>query len=61
MIGPLSLAARLMDVSETMIYCYDEPGMVHTTMQKVTDFLIDYIKAYRAAGADGVVMAECAP
>ena len=57
-IGPFSLAGRLMDVSEIMIYCYDEPDMVHTVMDKVTTFLIDYCKAYRAAGANGVAIAE---
>ena len=58
MIGPFSLAARLLDVSEIMIDCYDEPDMVHTVMKKATAFLIDYARAYRAAGADGIVMAE---
>ncbi|MBQ9785759.1 MAG: uroporphyrinogen decarboxylase family protein [Clostridia bacterium] len=58
MIGPFSLAARLLDVSEIMIDCYDEPDMVHTVMQKATAFLIDYARAYREAGADGIVMAE---
>ncbi len=57
-IGPFSLAARLMDVSEAMIYCYDEPDMVHCTMRKVTEFLIAYIKEYKKVGADGVVIAE---
>lgn len=57
-IGPYSLAGRLMDVSEAMIYCYEEPDMVHMVMRKVTDFLIAYCKAYREAGADGVVIAE---
>lgn len=57
-IGPFSLAGRLMDVSEIMINCYDEPEMVEVTMEKTTQFLIEYIKAYKAAGADGVVMAE---
>ncbi|MGL5513291.1 MAG: uroporphyrinogen decarboxylase family protein [Sporomusa sp.] len=57
-IGPFSLAARLMDVSETMLYCYDEPDMVHKIMDKVTGFLIDYIKAYKDVGANGVVIAE---
>lgn len=57
-IGPFSLAGRLMDVSEIMINCYDEPEMVEATMEKTTEFLIEYIKAYKAAGADGVVMAE---
>lgn len=57
-IGPYSLAGRLMDVSEAMIYCYEEPDMVHTVMEKVTDFLIAYCRAYEAAGANGVVIAE---
>ena len=57
-IGPFSLAARLMDVSEAMIYCYDEPDMVQCVMQKVTDFLIAYIQEYKRIGADGVVIAE---
>lgn len=57
-IGPFSLAGRLMDVSEAMIYCYDEPDMVHTVLEKVSDFLIKYINAYKAVGANGVLMAE---
>ncbi len=57
-IGPFSLAGRLMDVSEAMINCYTEPEMVHTTLEKVTQFLITYIKAYKNAGANGIVMAE---
>jgi len=57
-IGPYSLAGRLMDVSEVMILCYDEPDMVHTVMEKCTAFLIDYCHAFRQAGADGIVIAE---
>ena len=57
-IGPYSLAGRLMDVSEIMINCYEEPEMVHITLEKVTEFLINYIKAYKAVGAYGVVIAE---
>ncbi len=57
-IGPFSLAGRLMDVSEAMIYCYEEPDMVHTVLEKVTEFLIQYINAYKAVGANGVLMAE---
>ena len=57
-IGPYSLAGRLMDVGEAMIYCYEEPDMVHTIMEKTTQFLINYCNAYKAAGANGVVMAE---
>jgi len=57
-IGPFSLAGRLMDVSEIMINCYDEPEMVHVVMEKATEFVIQYCKAYKAVGANGVVIAE---
>lgn len=57
-IGPFSLAGRLLDVSEAMALCYEEPGMVHKVLEKTTAFLIEYIKAYKAVGANGVVMAE---
>ena len=57
-IGPFSLAARLMGVSEAMIGCYEEPELVQTLLEKVTDFSIAYAKAYRDIGADGIVMAE---
>lgn len=58
MIGPFSLAARLFDVSEIMMDCYDDPDMVHLVLEKCTQFLIAYAKAYREVGADGIVMAE---
>ena len=58
MIGPFSLAARLLDVSEIMVDCYDDPDMVHLVLEKATQFLIEYAKAYKAVGANGVVMAE---
>ncbi|MGI6202211.1 MAG: uroporphyrinogen decarboxylase family protein [Eubacteriales bacterium] len=57
-IGPFSLAGRLLDVTEALVYCYTEPDMVHTVMRKVTDFLHKYIDAYKQVGASGVVMAE---
>lgn len=57
-IGPFSLAGRLMDVSEIMILCYEEPEMVHTVMEKVTEFSINYCKAYKKVGANGVMIAE---
>lgn len=57
-IGPFSLAGRLLDVTEAMILCYDEPDMVHTVLEKATEFIIEYINAYKAANADGIVLAE---
>lgn len=57
-IGPYSLAGRLMDVTEIMILCYEEPDLVHTVLRKATRFLIDYCKAYKECGANGIVIAE---
>jgi len=58
MIGPYSLAGRLMDVTEIMYTCYDEPETVHKVLEKATQFLISYGSAMKEAGADGVMMAE---
>ena len=57
-IGPFSLAARLDDVTEVLMDCYDEPEKVHIILEKATEFLIEYCKAFKEAGADGVMMAE---
>ena len=57
-IGPFSLAGRLVDVSEAMILCYEDPEMMHTVLSKATDFLIAYYKEYKKTGVNGVVMAE---
>ncbi len=57
-IGPFSLAGRLMDVTEALVNCYAEPDMVHLVMEKATEFLTGYVLAYREAGAAGVVLAE---
>lgn len=58
MIGPYSLAGRLMDVTEIMYLCFDEPETVHTVLDKVTQYLIQYGQAMKNAGADGIMMAE---
>lgn len=58
MIGPYSLAGRLMDVTEIMYVCYDEPEAVHAVLEKATAYLIRYARAMEQAGADGVVIAE---
>lgn len=57
-IGPYSLAGRLLDMTEIMILCYEEPEMVETVLEKATEFLIKYAKAFKEAGANGVAMAE---
>jgi uroporphyrinogen decarboxylase len=57
-IGPFSLAGRLMDMSEIMVNCYEEPDMVHAALEKTAAFITDYILEFKKAGANGVVMAE---
>lgn len=57
-IGPYSLAGRLMGVSDIMVSCYEEPEVVHTVLSKATTFLNGYIHAFKQAGAHGVIIAE---
>ena len=58
MIGPYPLAGRLMDVTEIMYICFDEPETVHVVLDKATQYLIRYGQAMKDAGADGIMMAE---
>jgi uroporphyrinogen decarboxylase len=57
-IGPFSLAARLVGVSEAMELTVTEPDLMHTLVEKCALFLTNYLKAFRAAGAHGIIMAE---
>jgi len=57
-IGPFSLAGRLVGVSEAMIFCYEEPEMIHEVLSKATEFLIAYINEFKKTGVNGIVMAE---
>lgn len=57
-IGPYSLAGRLLDMTEIMILCRTDPEMVETVLQKATVFLTAYARALKEAGANGIVMAE---
>ena len=58
MIGPFSLAGRLMDVTEALMCCIADPDFVQAVLAKVTPFLTAYARAYKDAGVDGIVMAE---
>lgn len=58
MIGPYSLAARLYDITELMVSAMLEPDIVHMLLEKCIDFLIEYAKAFKNAGADGIIIAE---
>ncbi len=56
--GPFSLAGRLIDVTDIMLMCFDEPEAVELVLKKCTEFLINYVNALKSAGADGVIIAE---
>ena len=57
-IGPYSLAGRLFDMTELMMECFYNPEDVRILLSKATEFIISYIRAFKAAGAAGVIMAE---
>ncbi len=57
-IGPYSLAGRLFDMTELMMECYDNPDDVKLLLEKATAFIKEYVLAFKAVGADGVIMAE---
>ncbi|MBE6631616.1 MAG: methyltransferase [Ruminococcaceae bacterium] len=57
-IGPYSLAGRLFDMTELMMECYDSPDEVKILLSKAGAFIKEYVKAFKEAGADGVIMAE---
>lgn len=57
-IGPFSLAGRLIGMTEIMIDCMVEPDLVHIVLKKVTSFLIDYVEEMKKVGANGIILAE---
>jgi uroporphyrinogen decarboxylase len=57
-IGPFSLAGRLCDMSSIFMKLLNDPGTVHIVLEKCTQFLINYAKAYKMAGTQGIFIAE---
>jgi len=57
-IGPFSLAGRLIGVSEALELSLLDPGLLEILVAKATQFLIDYVDCFRRVGAAGVIMAE---
>lgn len=58
MIGPFSLAGRLIDMNRLMLLSAMEPKTVHALLEKTTQFLVEYAKAFKATGCGGLIMAE---
>ena len=58
LIGPFSLAGRLTEMSKFMLWAAMDPTATHALLEKGTTFLIDYAKAFKAAGCNGIIMAE---
>jgi uroporphyrinogen decarboxylase len=57
-IGPFSLACRLMDMGELMSATRRDPDLVHALLEKSTEFLAAYAGAFKDAGVNGVLIAE---
>ncbi|MBN1319530.1 MAG: uroporphyrinogen decarboxylase family protein [Thermoleophilia bacterium] len=57
-IGPFSLACRLMDMGDLMSATRRDPDLVHALLEKCTAFLVSYASAFKEAGANGVLVAE---
>ncbi len=57
-IGPFSLAGRLYDMSELMMAIYIEPDTIRLLLDKCTAFITEYVRAMKATGINGVIVAE---
>lgn len=58
MIGPFSLAGNLIGLRQAMVSCCETPEMIRVVLEKAALFLISYAKAYKTAGAQGIILAE---
>ncbi|HMK38276.1 MAG TPA: uroporphyrinogen decarboxylase family protein, partial [Bacteroidota bacterium] len=58
MIGPFSLAGRLFGVSEALLATAEDPDAILPLLEKGTEFLARYARAFKSAGARGVIIAE---
>jgi uroporphyrinogen decarboxylase len=57
-IGPFSLAARLFGMTEIMTACLLEPETIALLLEKCTVLLVEHARILKAAGTDGLIMAE---
>ncbi|HPQ55218.1 MAG TPA: uroporphyrinogen decarboxylase family protein [Spirochaetota bacterium] len=57
-IGPFSLAGRLCGMTETLMNVHTDPEMLHIVLQKTAEFLVNYARAFKEAGVNGIIIAE---
>jgi uroporphyrinogen decarboxylase len=57
-IGPFSLACRLMEMKKLLLSIMRQPDLAHVVLEKTATFLVEYAQAIKAAGANGVIIAE---
>ena len=58
MLGPFSLAAVLMGIERALKASIKDKQTVHIVLEKCTQYGIAYAKAFKEAGANGVLLAE---
>ena len=58
MYRPFSLAGRLFDMSEMMMALYMETETIRLLLDKCNRFIISYLRAMKATGVNGVIIAE---
>lgn len=57
-LGPFSLAANLVDIQTVLMMTINDKERLHKLVDTATEFLIARAKAYKAAGANGILLAE---
>ncbi len=57
-LGSFSLAALLFGMKKIMKSLVKDPESVHIVLEKSTQLLIEYARAYKKAGANGIFIAE---
>jgi uroporphyrinogen decarboxylase len=58
LIGPLTLAGRLLGVSEALALTITDANTLHALIEKTSAFVVEYARSFRAAGAHGAIVAE---
>ena len=57
-IGPFSLAVRLANMTTAMLMTKKDKDALHILVNKCTEFIKDYVIAFKEKGVNGIIMAE---